>query len=95
MFLGAYHFEGDPAVLLAAYRRLMAGFPPQTSDLHVCVERGDGITVYDACPTQTVFNAFSSSPEFGAALQAAGLPAPKIEQLGEVRMARLREGVEA
>ena len=95
MFLGAYHFDGDPAVLLAAYRRLMAGFPPSTSDLHVSIERGDGITIFDACPSQAVFSAFSTSPEFGAALHAAGLPAPRVEPLGEVRTARLREGLEA
>jgi hypothetical protein len=95
MFLGAYHFDGDPGPLLAAYRALMREFAPATSDLHVCVERVDGITVYDACPSQAVFAAFSAGPEFAGALQAAGLPRPRVAQLGEVRSARLRAGFEA
>ena len=95
MFLGAYHFDGDPAVLLDAYRRLMEGFPPEATDLHVCVERADGITVLDACPSHDVFAGFSTSPEFRSALAAAGLPDPRVEELGDVRAARLRAGVEA
>jgi hypothetical protein len=95
MFLGAYHFDGDPADLLAAYRRLMAGFPPDSSDLHVCVEHVDGITVFDACPSSEVFAAFSTGLEFRTAIDNAGLPAPRIEPLGEVRTARLRAGMEA
>lgn len=95
MFLGAYHFDGDPGVLMAAYGRLMRGFRPESADLHVCVERADGITVYDACPSREVFAGFSTGPEFRAAIEAAGLPAPRVEPLGEVRTARLRAGVEA
>lgn len=62
MFLGAYHFDGDPAVQLAGYRRLMAGFPPDS---------------------------------FRTAIADAGLAAPRVEPLGEVRTARLRSGIEA
>jgi hypothetical protein len=94
MFLGAYHFDGDPAVLLAAYRQLMQGFPPEAIDLHVCVERAGGITVFDACPSQEVFAAFSTGPDFAGALRAAGLPEPRVEQLGTVLAARLRQVVE-
>jgi len=92
MFLGAYHFDGDPTQLLDAYRQLMQGFPPENIDLHFCVERSDGITVYDACPSQEVFAAFSTGPDFAGAVKAAGLPVPRVEQLGEVRSARLRSG---
>ena len=95
MFLGAYHFDGDPADLLPGYRRLMAGFPPDSSDLHVCVERVDGITVFDACPSSDVFAGFSADLEFRMAIEAAGLPAPRVEPIGEVRTARLRSGIEA
>ena len=95
MFLGAYHFDGDPAGLLTGYRRLMEGFPPGSSDLHVCVEHVDGITVFDACPTSEVFAAFSTGFEFRTAIERAGLPAPRIEPIGEVRTARLRAGMEA
>ena len=95
MFLGAYHFDGDPADLMSGYRLLMAGFPPDSSDLHVCVERVDGITVFDACPSREVFAGFSTGLEFRMAIDGAGLPAPRVEPMGEVRTARLRTGIEA
>ncbi len=95
MFLGAYHFDGDPTDLLPGYRRLMAGFPPGSSDLHVCVERVDGITVFDACPSSEVFADFSTALGFRMAIEDAGLPAPRVESIGEVRTARLRSGFEA
>ncbi len=95
MFLGAYHFDGDPEVLLVAYGRLMQRLPPDASDLHVCVERPDGITVFDACPSREIFAGFSSGPDFRAAVDAAGLPAPRVEALGAVRAARLRTGIGA
>ena len=95
MFLGAYHFDGEPGVLLAAYDKLMQGFPPDSILLHVCVERADGITIYDACPSSDVFAGFSTSPDFRAALTAAGLPTPRVEPLGDVRSARLRSTVGA
>ena len=93
MFLGAYHFDGDPADLLAGHERLLDLIPPSALDLHLCVERDGGITVFDACPSRDVFNTFSTGPDFTAALQAAGLPTPRIEQLGDVHMAYLRETV--
>jgi hypothetical protein len=95
MFLGAYHFDGNPADLLTGYRRLVAGFPPESSDLHVCVERVDGITVLDACPSSEVFADFSTGTEFRMAIEGAGLPVPRVEPIGEVRSARLRSGFEA
>ena len=95
MFLGAYHFDGDPADLLPGYRRLMAGFPPDSSDLHVCVERVDGITVFDACPSSDVFAGVSTGVEFRLAIKDAGLPVPRVEPVGEVQIARLRSGIEA
>ena len=90
MFLSAYHFDGDPEALLAAYRALMAGFPPEAIELHLCVARESGITVFDACPNRAEFVAFSTGADFRAALDAAGLPAPRIEPLGEVHAVRTR-----
>jgi hypothetical protein len=95
MFLGAYHFTGDRDELLAAYERLHAAYPPETLDLHVCVANDDGITVYDACPSRDVFASFSSSAEFADALDGAGLPTPRVVQLGEVHAAMLREEIHA
>jgi hypothetical protein len=85
MFLGAYHFDGDPQALAAGYRSLLAGFPPGALALHVCVATADGLTVYDACPTREVFEQFSRGDELAAAIAAAGLPAPRVQPLGEVR----------
>jgi hypothetical protein len=93
MFLGAYHFDGDPAELRAGYDRLRAGFPADSLDLHVCVVRADGLTVFDACPSQEVFQGFSTGPDFAAALAAAGLPTPRVEELGDVHSALIREEV--
>ena len=87
MFLGKYECDGDPAVLLPAYDKFVAGFPPGNLMLHVCVVRDGGITIYDACPSQEVFRAFTSDPGLKPAFAAAGLPEPRIEELGEVHNA--------
>jgi hypothetical protein len=93
MFLGSFRLDGDPQALLSGYERLMETYPPDSLDLHVCVQRADGITIYDACPTRADFDAFTTSSEFRTALAAAGLPEPRIDALGEVYTARLREPV--
>ena len=95
MFMGSYEFDGEPAALVPAYEKLLAGYPPDGLDLHVCVVGTHGITVYDACPSREVFTAFSASAEFAAALAGAGLPAPRVTPIGEVHVARLREAVGA
>ncbi len=84
MFLGSYRFDGDTDRLVAAYDRLMGGFPPDTILWHTCVRREGGITVYDACPSREVFAQFSTDPAVLGAMAAAGLPAPVVEQLGPV-----------
>jgi hypothetical protein len=92
MFLGAYDFEGDADELLTGYDSLMSLIPPESVLVHVCVVRDGGITVLDACPTRAVFSDFSTSPEFLAAVHAAGLPAPSVRPVGDVRHAIVREG---
>jgi hypothetical protein len=89
MFLGAYHFDGDTPVLLEGYDRLVAQFPPGVIELDVCFARDGGITVFDACPSRDAFTGFSQSAEFLAAVGAAGLPAPRVEPLGDVHAATL------
>ena len=37
MFLGAYHFDGDPDAMLGRYQSLVAGFPAGALALHICV----------------------------------------------------------
>ena len=85
MFLGAHHFDGDT--------RLVAQFPPGVDDLDVCVARDDGMAVFDACPSSDAFVGFSQSPDFRAALEAAGLPIPRVEPLGPVHAATLQHPV--
>lgn len=89
MFLSAYHFDGDPAVLAAAHDRLLSAVPPEQLLVHVCVTTGRGITVFDACPSRDVFEAFHVSPEFRAAVTMAGLPQPRVEPVGEVHAIRV------
>jgi hypothetical protein len=84
MYLSAYHFEGDPAALTAAHERMVAQFPPGALDLHLCVTSGTGIVVLDACPSREVAEAFQRGPEFAEAVSSAGLPAPRIESLGDI-----------
>ena len=93
MFLGAYEFDGDPDELLAAYQRLMASYPPEALLLHACTVRADGITVFDACPSEAVFRGFSTGTEFTSAMEAAGLPVPRILHHGEVHLAHLKAPV--
>jgi hypothetical protein len=93
MFLGAYHFDGDGGALTGAYDRLVAQFPPGVVELNVCVVHDAGITVFDACPSREAFAGFSQSPDFLAAVTAAGLPAPRVELLGDVHAATVREAV--
>ncbi|ROZ72746.1 hypothetical protein [Ramlibacter sp. WS9] len=87
MYLSVYRFEGDTAVLAAAYGRLLASMPTDKFDFHACIERPGGIEIYDACPTREVHEAFVASPEFRGALAQAGLPSPEIVPLGETRAA--------
>lgn len=83
MYLSRYAFDGDPADLEARYLRLAAGFG-DAIQLQVAVRRRDGIDVYDTCPTEAEFVAYSSSTEFRSALAGAGLPMPRVDGLGEI-----------
>lgn len=87
MFLSAFHYDGDPARLVPAYDTMREGFPEDAFELHVCVVTSTGITVFDACPSREVFEEFSRSPQFLDAAAAAGLPASRIEPLGEIHYA--------
>jgi len=84
MFLGCYHFDGDPTRLLEGYERMRATYPAESLDLHVCIVRDGGISVYDACPDRETFESFSSSADLAAVLAAADLPPARIERIGDV-----------
>jgi hypothetical protein len=93
MYLGHYAFDGDPTLLEAAYRRLMAMTPTDNLELHVVVVRPDGLDIYDSCPDEATFTAFTSSSEFADSVAASGLPEPRITGLGEVVSASVRQPV--
>jgi hypothetical protein len=84
MFLGAYHFDGDPDELLPAYHRLLDGFLPGAVELQLCVGTERGLTLFDTCPSRAVFEAFSGGEALGTALTAAGLPQPRVELIGDL-----------
>ena len=89
-FLGSYEFDGDPDELIAGYDRLTAQFPEDVILLQTVIRRDGGITVYDACPDQPTFADFSTSEMFAKALAEAGLPEPRVTQLGEIHKAVLQ-----
>jgi hypothetical protein len=91
LYLGAAHFDGDPGELRPAYDRLLERFGIDSLDVHLCIVRDDGLTVFDACPSKAVYEEFTTSDMFREAVSAAGLPARRIEGLGNVRVAHLRQ----
>jgi hypothetical protein len=84
MFLGSYHFDGEPDALIPLYERLVSSLPGDSIELHVCIRTDSGITVFDTCPSREVFDGFTTSTGFAEAVAAAGLPSPRIEPLGSV-----------
>jgi hypothetical protein len=84
MFLSAYRFQGEPTALQAAQVRLLALIPASHLHLHASLPHSGGLDIYDCCPSREVFESFSSSPGFAAALAQAGLPPPRIEPLGDL-----------
>jgi hypothetical protein len=49
--------------------------------------------VFDACPGKVVYEQFTKSDAFRDGVAAAGLPEPRIEGLGDVRVAHLSHEV--
>jgi hypothetical protein len=94
LHLGAFHFDGDPEALLAPCERLVERFPLETPDVHVCVAREGGLTVFDACPSKAVHAQFVRSTGSLGAIAAAGLPTPRTEGLGDIRVAHVRQMVQ-
>lgn len=91
MFMGIYEFNGDPEELLVAYDRMMEGLPTDGLSFHACIRRQVGIVIYDCCPSEEVFRAFSTSEGLLNAMSAAGLPTPVVAELGQVHVARSRD----
>ena len=60
MYLGAAYFDGDPGELLPAYQRMLDKFGLETLDVHLCITRDGGLTVFDACPTKQIYEEFTT-----------------------------------
>jgi 1,6-anhydro-N-acetylmuramate kinase len=82
-FIALYHFDGDAEALTDAHDKMLALTPPEDLGVHICVRHAAGITVIDSCPSRQDFEAFSTGPGLRELLDAVGLPAPRIEPLGE------------
>jgi hypothetical protein len=93
LYLGAMHFDGDPGELLPGYHRMLERIQIENLDVHLCIVRDDGLTVFDACPGKAVYEQFTKSDAFRDGVAAAGLPEPRIEGLGDVRVAHLSHEV--
>ncbi len=93
VYLGAVHFDGDPGQLLQGYDRMLERFGIENLDVHLCIVREDGLTVFDACPTRADYEQFTRGDMFRGAVTSAGLPSPRIEGLGGVRVAHLSKEI--
>ena len=68
MYLGAAYFDGDPGELLPAYQRMLEKFGLEALDVHLCITRDGGLTVFDACPTKQIYEEFTRSETFLGAI---------------------------
>jgi hypothetical protein len=93
MYLGAVHFDGDPRELLPAYGRMLEKFGLEALDVHLCIIRDGGLTVFDACPTKEIYEEFTRSDTFLGAIAEAGLPAPRVSGLGDIQVAHVRQAI--
>jgi hypothetical protein len=93
MYLGAVHFDGDPGQLLPAYLQMLEKFGLEALDVHLCITRDGGLTVFDACPTKEIYEEFTRSETFLGAITAAGLPAPRVSGLGDIQVAHVRQEI--
>ena len=95
MILTAYHYDGDPDALLAGHRKMLEHFPQGSLDIHLAVAHERGLIVYDACPDRPTQQAFAASEGFRTLNETCGLPFPRVEVLGEVHHAEVKEPVTA
>jgi hypothetical protein len=93
MYLGVVYFDGDPGELLPAYLRMLEKAGLEALDVHLCITRDDGLTVFDACPTKEIYEEFTGSETFLGAIAEAGLPAPRVSGLGDLQVAHVRQAI--
>jgi hypothetical protein len=76
MHASLWRFAGDPDELLCRYEAMVAEIPSANMRLHLCLSAPDGIVLVDTCPSEEIFQAFSSGP-FPALRAKHGLPDPE------------------
>ena len=92
MYLSSYTYTGDPADLARRFDTILAGYRDELI-LHVCVTTETGLLVLDACPDRATAEAFWANPDFKAAQESVGLPAPVVQGLGDVHFAMANQSV--
>jgi hypothetical protein len=76
MHASIWKFTGDPDDLAQRYDALIAELPTNEFIAHLCLRAPDGLVVFDVCPTQAAFEAFSTGPNFREARRRHGIPDP-------------------
>jgi hypothetical protein len=76
MHASIWKFTGDPDDLAQRYDALIAELPTNEFIAHLCLRAPDGLVVFDVCPTEAAFEAFSTGPDFREARRRHGIPDP-------------------
>ena len=72
----------------------MRSIPAEATDLQVCIERTDGITVFDVCPSREIFAGFISGPDFRVAVERPGCRRRGSRRSATCAPRRLRTGID-
>jgi hypothetical protein len=83
MHASVWTFTGDPDDLLRRYEAMLADIPGSSMLVHLCMRTNDGIVVVDTCPSETAFQAFSTTT-FPILRAKHALPTPEQVQDGPV-----------
>jgi hypothetical protein len=76
MHASIWKFTGDPDDLTRRYDALMEELPTNEFIAHLCLRAPAGMVVVDVCPTEEVFRAFSTGPDFRETRRRHGIPDP-------------------
>jgi len=96
LYLGAAHFDGDPGQLLPGYHRMLQRFGIDALDVHLCIVRDDGLTVFDACPRRRSTRSSSRATCSSAPWPRQGCPHPasRVSAISRLPISATRSGRE-
>ncbi len=80
--LAIFTVEGDPTELQNRYDDALPRIvevSPSKPLAHVCTTFEGGLRIYDVWESAESLDDFARNPRFGEAINAAGLPEPKVE----------------